>query len=59
MLGHTPAYVSLFEGLVVAALPLVFNRIERRSGFEVAVIGGIIGFWMAIAALTAWLLLGH
>jgi len=59
MLGHTPAYVSLFEGLVVAALPLVFNRIERRSWFEVAVIGGIIGFWMAIAALAAWLLLGH
>ncbi|HEX9134813.1 MAG TPA: hypothetical protein VF844_21215 [Ktedonobacteraceae bacterium] len=58
MLGHTPAYVSLFEGLVVAALPLVFDRIERRSWFEVAAIGVIIGVWMAIAALTAWLLLG-
>jgi hypothetical protein len=58
MLGHTPAYVSLFEGLVVAALPLVFDRIERRSWFEGAAVGVIIGIWMAIAALTAWLLLG-
>jgi uncharacterized protein DUF6989 len=58
MLGHTPAYVSLFEGLVVAALPLVFDRIERRPWFEAAVVGVMIGIWMAIAALTAWLLLG-
>jgi hypothetical protein len=59
MLGHTPAYVSLFEGLVVAALPLLYDRIERRSWLETGAIGIIIGIWMAVAALTAWLVLGH
>ncbi len=59
MLGHTPAYVSLFEGLIVAALPLLLDRIERRSWLETAAVGVLIGVWMAIAALTAWLLLGY
>ena len=59
MLGHTPAYVSLFEGLIVAALPLLLDRVERRSWLETAAVGVVIGIWMAIAALTAWLLLGH
>ncbi len=59
MLGHTPAYVSLFEGLIVATLPLLLDRVERRSWLETAAVGVVIGIWMAIAALTAWLLLGH
>lgn len=59
MAGHTPLYVSLFEGLVVAALPLLFYRIERRSWLQVAAVGVIIGAWIAIAALAAWLMLGH
>jgi hypothetical protein len=59
MLGHTPAYVVLFEGLVVAALPLLFDRLERRSWIETVVLGVVIGIWMAISALTAWLLLGR
>lgn len=59
MLGHTPAYVALFEGLIVAVLPLLFDRLERRTWIEAVVLGGIIGIWMAIAALTSWLLLGH
>ena len=59
MLGHTPVYVALFEGLVVAALPLLFDRLERRSWIETVVLGVVIGIWMAISALTAWLLLGH
>jgi hypothetical protein len=59
MFGHTPVYVALFEGLVVAALPLLLNRLERRSWIETLVLGGIVGLWMAISALTAWLLLGH
>jgi hypothetical protein len=59
MFGHTPAYVALFEGLVVAMLPLFFNRLERRSWIETAALGVVIGIWMAISALTAWLLLGH
>jgi hypothetical protein len=59
MLGHTPAYVALFEGLVVAALPLLFDRLERRSWVETVALGVVTGTWMAITALTAWLLLGH
>ena len=59
MVGHTPLYVSLFEGLVVAALPMLFSRIERRSWLEVVVLGIVIGAWIAIAALVAWILLGH
>jgi hypothetical protein len=59
MLGHTPAYVVLFEGLVVAALPLLFDRLERRSWIETVMLGVVIGIWMAISALTAWLLLGR
>ena len=59
MFGHTPAYVALFEGLIVAALPLLFDRLERRSWIETVVLGIVVGIWMAIAALTAWLLLGR
>jgi hypothetical protein len=59
MFGHTPAYVALFEGLVVAALPLLFDRLERRSWIETVALGVVIGIWMAISALTAWLLLGY
>ncbi len=59
MFGHTPLYVALFEGLVVAALPLLFDRLERRSWIETLALGAIVGIWMAISALTAWLLLGH
>jgi hypothetical protein len=58
MLGHTPIYVLLFEGLIVASLPLLYDRIERRAWKQVALIGVIVGAWMAVAALVAWLLLG-
>ena len=59
MLGHTPAYVALFEGLIVAVLPLLFDRLERRTWMETVVMGVVLGIWMAVAALTAWLLLGR
>ena len=58
MLGHTPLYVLLFEGLIVAALPLLYDRIERRAWLHVALIGIIVGAWMPFAALFSWLLLG-
>lgn len=59
MVGHTPVYVILFEGLVVAALPLLYYRIERRSWLEVIAVGVVVGAWIAFAALIAWLVLGH
>ena len=59
MVGHTPVYVLLFEGLVIATLPLLYYRIERRSWLEVVAIGVGVGGWTAMAALTAWLILGH
>ncbi|GAC1391941.1 MAG: hypothetical protein NVSMB38_13860 [Ktedonobacteraceae bacterium] len=58
MLGHTPLYVLLFEGLIVAALPLLYERIERRAWSHVAIIGVVVGAWMPCAALLSWLLLG-
>ncbi len=58
MLGHTPLYVLLFEGLIVAALPLLYDSIERRAWFHVALIGLVVGAWMPFAALFSWLLLG-
>ncbi len=58
MLGHTPLYVLLFEGLIVAALPFLYDRIERRAWSQVALIGIIVGAWMPFAALFSWLVLG-
>jgi hypothetical protein len=58
MLGHTPVYVLLFEGLIVAALPLLYDRIERRAWKQVVLIGVVVGAWMPVAALVAWLLAG-
>lgn len=58
MIGHTPLYVLLFEGLVVAALPLLYDRIERRAWPHVVIIGFVLGAWMPITALVSWLLLG-
>jgi hypothetical protein len=58
MIGHTPVYVLLFEGLIVAALPLLYDRIECRAWKQVVLIGVILGVWMPVAALVAWLLLG-
>ena len=59
MIGHTPLYVLPFEGLVAAALVLLYDRIERRSWAQVATIGIILGAWMPVAALASWLILGH
>lgn len=58
MLGHTPIYVLLFEGLIAAALVLLYDRIERRSWPHVALIGLALGAWIPVAALLSWLLLG-
>ena len=58
MLGHTPVYVLLFEGLIVAALPLLYDRIERRAWKQVVLIGVVVGVWMPVAALVAWFLAG-
>ncbi len=58
MLGHTPIYVLLFEGLIVASLALLYDRIERRSWSQVVLLGVALGAWIPIAALVSWLLLG-
>jgi hypothetical protein len=57
-LGHTPAYVLLFEGLIAAALPLVTVGLLLLRWFHVALRGAILGVWIACVALCAWLLLG-
>jgi hypothetical protein len=57
-LGHTPAYVLLFEGLVAAVLPLLTLELLKLRLPMVAARGAILGLWMPCAALLAWLLLG-
>jgi hypothetical protein len=58
-LWHTPYYVALFEGLVVAALPVLLMGLQRRTWAAVALRGLALGAWMPVAALMAWLLIGR
>jgi len=58
-LGHTPAYVLLFEGLICAALPLLAGWIEALPPWRAALRGALLGAWMPVAALAAWLALGR
>ncbi|MBA3826315.1 MAG: hypothetical protein H0X24_20750 [Ktedonobacterales bacterium] len=58
-LGHTPAYVLLFEGLVVATLPWLLGQVERRPFAQVLARGVLLGAWMPVAALLAWGVLGR
>src|SRR5262245_60068783 len=57
-LGHTPAHVLLFEGLVAAVLPLLPLRLLRMRWPAVALRGALLGARLPCAALVAWLLLG-
>jgi hypothetical protein len=57
-LGHTPAYVLPFEGLIAAALPLLTFKLLQLRWPHVALRGALLGVWMPCAALFAWLLLG-
>jgi hypothetical protein len=58
LLGHVPAYVILFEGLIAAALPLLVVGLPRLPWRFVALCGLALGVWMPVAALVAWLALG-
>lgn len=58
-LGHTPLYVILFEGLIAAILPFVTARLARRGFLYAVIMGVIVGVWMPLVALIAWLLLGR
>jgi len=59
VLGHTPLYVLLFEGLIAAALPLLLGGLLSRGYRAVALVGLAVGVWMPCAALIAWLALGR
>ena len=58
-LGHTPAYVMLFEGLVGLILPPLLDHIERRSLNAALIRGLALGLWIPWAALAAWWLIGR
>lgn len=58
LLGHVPAYVIFFEGLIAAALPLLVGSLPRLPWRIVALRGLALGIWMPVAALVAWLALG-
>ncbi|HEY1390630.1 MAG TPA: hypothetical protein VGF38_19000 [Ktedonobacterales bacterium] len=58
-LGHTPVYVFLFEGAIVAILPLLARGLERLPLGWVAARGLILGVWMPLVAFVSWRLLGQ
>jgi hypothetical protein len=58
-LGHTPAYVLLFEGLVAASLPLLCAGLLSRSLVRAALRGVVLGAWIPVAAFVTWLVLGR
>jgi len=58
-LGHTPIYVFLFEGAIVAILPLLARGLERLPLGWVAARGLILGAWMPLVAFVSWRLLGQ
>ncbi|HEX9069465.1 MAG TPA: hypothetical protein VF807_11910 [Ktedonobacterales bacterium] len=58
MLGNTPLYVVVFEGLIAASLPVLTAGLVRWGWREVVTRGALVGLWMPIAALLAWLPLG-
>lgn len=59
MVGHTPLYVLVFEGLVAALLPLLMVRLLTRPLRDAVTLGLIEGVWMPVAALVAWLAVGR
>ncbi len=57
--GHTPVYVFLFEGGIVAILPLLARGLERLPLRWVAARGLLLGAWMPLVAFVSWRLLGQ
>lgn len=59
MVGHTPVYVLVFEGLVAGLLPLLVGRLLARPLRYALALGLLEGIWMPVAALVAWLAVGR
>ncbi len=57
--GHTPIYVLLFEGGVAALLPLITGRLLECPLRHAALLGVVVGVWMPVVALLAWLAVGR
>ncbi|MGZ3602814.1 MAG: DUF6989 domain-containing protein [Ktedonobacterales bacterium] len=57
--GHTPIYVLFFEGGTAALLPLITGRLLTRPVRYAALLGVIVGVWMPVVALLAWLAVGR
>jgi hypothetical protein len=58
-IGHTPIYVFLFEGGIVAILPLLTRGLERLTPGRVVIRGLLLGGWMPLVAFITWRLLGQ
>ena len=59
VVGHTPIYVLVFEGLVAGLLPLLVGRLLARPLRYALALGLLEGIWMPVAALAAWLAVGR
>lgn len=57
--GHTPIYVLFFEGAIAALLPLITGQLLARPVRHAALLGVVVGVWMPVVALLAWLAVGR
>ncbi len=55
---ETPWYIILGEGLICAALPLVFHKVARKTWLSTAIMGILQGLWIFAAYYIGFLIFG-
>jgi hypothetical protein len=55
---ETPWYIILGEGLICAALPLVFHKVVRKTWLGSATMGILQGLWIFAAYYIGYLIFG-
>ncbi len=55
---ETPWYIILGEGLICAALPLVFHKVVRKTWLGSAIMGILLGLWIFAAYYIGYLIFG-
>ena len=55
---ETPWYIILGEGLICAALPLVFHKVVRKTWLGSAGMGIVMGLWIFAAYYIGYLIFG-
>jgi hypothetical protein len=58
MIGNTPWYIILAEGMICSFLPLLFHHIHRRSFYLQIPLGILQGLWIWVAYFISYSLIG-